>query len=99
MRRTIFDDVQAIEAQQDVDEFVFIHAKARDNVAKLPIVHEQVSHNQQLGLGNESKLLRLAQVGYQVQSFGPLHQVIQCKAEGCANLIEPTQGEVSPAQI
>src|ERR1700733_16212249 len=41
VRRAVLDYFEPVQAQQDVDQFVLVHLKCRDDVVKLPIVQQQ----------------------------------------------------------
>jgi hypothetical protein len=47
-----------IESKQDVDQFVVVHLKGRDDILEFPVVDDQVSNDEDFRLIGEGDLLR-----------------------------------------
>ncbi len=96
---SVFNDFQAVEPKQNIDQLIVVHLKRRDDFLEFPVIDDQVGDDKNLRLIGKRDFLRFTQLCHESQVLGWLHQVIQCEADPGTDLVEPTQREIASTHI
>ena len=92
-------DPELLEPQHQIDELGVADLECRNDLLEFPVVDDEISHQQQLRIGDEHPFLLIAQPGDEASLLRLLQKIFERDLQHFADAVEPLQREGAATEI